>query len=60
MVRMNQIRLIWIAALLLSCFGVDDRKLTGQKASDAFLQRRLDQIADSYTQQTTLLWVLYW
>jgi CubicO group peptidase (beta-lactamase class C family) len=49
MFRMNQIRLIWMVALLLSCFCLDDRKLAGQKASDAFLQRRLDQIADSYT-----------
>jgi CubicO group peptidase (beta-lactamase class C family) len=49
MVRLDRKRLVLIAALLLSCSGVESQKLVAQKLGDAPLQKRLDQIADSYT-----------
>ena len=49
MVRLNQKRFFCIAALFLFCFGLEIQKLAAQKPGDASVQKRLDQIADSYT-----------
>jgi CubicO group peptidase (beta-lactamase class C family) len=55
MVGFHQKRLIWIATLLLLCPGADNRTLTAQNVSAASLQKRLDQVADSYTENNAFM-----